>query len=240
MDFTKKTKNAAKHFRSSFVLSFFFHALVFALFIIPYSYRAEVAQKPMSVIEANLVEYSKPQEKNLPISLKATARTLASESAPAKKPAAKLSLKKSLSVSRPIERSPSPTISSEGLQNDMRRVAENIAFGPPSAGMISASGAKTSSSAAYRSYRSYINAYQEKLTRIGNTSNKAAENGTVTLHITIGKNGEVTERYAVSDSPELKNEALQVIEKGSPFDPFPKDIPMETIKISFNLHFVSQ
>lgn len=239
MNFLGTAKTATKLPLLSVVLSLCFHALIFALFImIPYSYRAPVAQKPVSVMMANLVEYSKPHEKGLSVSLKAGSQILASESVPAKKPA-KLSLKKTFSVSKTVERI--APINPEGLQSDIRQVAENIAFGTPSDGAVSDSGANNSSLSAYRSsYRSYVNAYQEKLTRIGNASNQAAESGTVTLHITIGKNGKVTERYAVSDSPDLKKEALQVIDKGSPFDPFPKDLPMKTIKISFNLHFVPQ
>jgi hypothetical protein len=227
MDILKKTKTAAKQPLSSFVLSLSFHALVLALFIIPHFHTEVPQQKEYSVIEASLVDYAKPVKKEIAVSSETKSRTFSVASKTVKKIT-------SVAVSKPAPAI--AHITKESLQNDMRYVAENAVFGKVSAGQTFE--AKFSSSYAYRSY---VDAFRDKLARAENATNKTIPDGTVTLHVTIGKNGEVIERSADDfDSLNLASAALQAVDTVSTVGPFPKNLPLEAIKISLNLHFVTQ
>lgn len=217
---------------SSLVLSLSFHALILAFFIISHFNTEVTQQKEFSVMEARLVEYAKPIKKEIPVSSEKNSRTLLSEAKPEEKPVA-VFRKKTLSVSMPTP--PAVHINKESLQNDIRYVAENAVFGKTNALQFFDSETK------FSSYRLYVDACREKLVRVGNASNKADKDGTITLHVTIGKNGEVIERHAgLSDSSDLARAAFDVVDAIHSFGMFPKDLPLQTIKISLNLHFVTR
>jgi TonB family protein len=247
-------KNTAeKYFRVSLFLSLFFH-FFFAFFIVtspPYDTTRHLPNTGF-LIEVTLIGQSKmPVKSVVPI----TAGIKNFISAPAKKLAVKpvsvaknKRLKKDFIASIPAKKttlsgsksggSATKRINPESLQNDMRSVAENIVFGRSDTASVLPEKTKASSESAYRRY---IDACSSKIARIGNTRNKALADGTVVLHVTIEKNGRVSERYVESSpSQNLNTAALEIIDTASPFGPFPKDFLRKNIKFSPRIHFVSR
>lgn len=254
MNYFETYKNTArKYFRVSLFLSFFVHFLL-VFFIVTSSPYDKIPHLPNTgfFIEVALIKQPKiPVKSVVPV----TAEIKNFISAPAKKLAIKSvsvikskRLKKDFIATIPAKKTTLPgsksggsvakRINAESLRNDMRSVAENIAFGRADTASILPEKTTASSESAYRRY---VDACSDKIARIGNTRNKALADGTVTLRVTIEKNGRVSERYITSSpSQNLNNAALEIIDTASPFGPFPKDFLRKNIKFSPRIHFVSR
>ena len=231
MSFLKKTTRTARQWYLCFVLSFFLHSFLLAgLFIFPVSHGAYL-KKEVSVMQATLIEIPKTQGKEI------TGMARKSSSEPSLVKNAKEKKHGSIFVSS-VSFVPEKTVShldGESLKKDMQYVAENIAFGNHEDNAFSKSEVLSASA-----YRRYVDDCREKLMMIGNSNNKADENGEVSMHIVIGRNGEVIARYADSSvSLNLKNAAIQVIDDAAPFHPFPRELPQEIIKITVPFHFIT-
>ncbi|MCX6736198.1 MAG: hypothetical protein NTZ13_03890 [Candidatus Parcubacteria bacterium] len=229
MSFLKKTTRTARQFYICFVLSFFLHSFLVAGLFIFSAPRDSYVKKEVSVIQATFIEVPKLQGKEISGTVRKSSDGFSSvKSTKEKKHAIFVS-----SVSFTPAKS-ATHLSRESLKKDMQYVAENIAFGDYEDNAFSRSEVFSSA------YRQYVDACREKLMVVGNSSNKADENGEVSMHIVIGKNGDAIARYADSSvSLNLKNAAIQIIDDASPFHPFPRDFLQEIIKITIPFHFIT-
>ncbi|MCK9352267.1 MAG: energy transducer TonB [Candidatus Paceibacterota bacterium] len=231
MSFFKKTeKNAAKQFRLSFVLSISFHALIFSFFIFFSPIHREIAAPENFVIQARLVEEPKKIILSSNSFSEEKTSSLTQEIPPVNRPVL-TSPKNKFKLAVPAVRA--AHISRENLQNDIRSLAENIAFPHQEIDPVHASSTSVS-----HIYRSYVDRCRQKIAKTGNRSNRASEDGTVILHLTISGDGKVVEKSADSfESSDLENAAFQIIAEASPFDPFPEALGAGTIKIAIPIHF---
>ncbi len=230
MSFLKKTTRTARQFYICFVLSFFLHSFLVAGLFTFSAPRDAYAKKEVSVMQATFIEVPKLQGKEISGTVRKSLTGFSSvKNTKEKKHAIFVSSISFVSAKSAVH------LSGESLKKDMQYVAENIAFGDHEDNAFSRSEVFSSA------YRRYVDDCREKLTMIGNSSNKANENGEVSMHIVIGKNGEVIARYADSSvSLNLKNAAIQVIDDASPFRSFPRDLPQEIIKITIPFHFITR
>ena len=214
MDSHEPSITATKPFRLSVVLSLIFHSIIFVFFLASSLPQTEIPQRtePL-VMQVHLIETTQ------------TGGEFAQSVA--KKSVAKHPPVHTVAVSRKTGN----RISAESLQTEIRSVAYEKTFG---------NFAEKNHISLDSSYRSYVDNCRDKLVRIGNREDEIGVAGSVMLHLTIKKNGEVAERYVDEfSSPEIEHSALQTIARSSPFAPFPKEMKQEAIKIAIPVYFVT-